>query len=166
MKQLVFIFSFGIIFSFVSTQDMRAQLLQPDNPDTIQNIIRTRLLDVVNAAIGTDNALYYSFFHTKFTAVTEKKLEYTGTEAMEVVCRPALRYLKDETVQIVRNEFLKTDPYATIQSIEVITIKTDTGSGIAITGYEPEPKLMKLEIIWGKENDVWLMNYFYRDLSR
>ena len=165
MKQLMIIFFLAFTISFLNVKNIFAQL-EPNNPDTIENKIRNQFIKAVDAAIGNDNTLYQSYYAPSVTAITETGT-FFGAEAMNDICRPLLQFYKDGTIQVVTNQITVERSNIATQSVEIITIYTDTSRGISIDNHNPVDKHMSMSIGWLRENDgIWKINSLDRKLWR
>lgn len=165
MKRLIIIIPLTLVFLLLNVQQSFAQQ-EPNNPDTIDNKIRNQFIKAVDAAAIGDTEYFHSFF-TDDAKASDQTL-YKSPQDVYNICRPALYYYKDNTVQVVQNTIKGGERiFEAFQSVEIITIRTDTSGGIAIPGHPKEYKHMTMVIEWQRQADsIWKIKNFDRSLWR
>ncbi len=162
MKQLIIFFFLALTISFSNIQEVLAQP-EPNNSDTIDNKIRIQFINAVNQAIIGDSKEFRSFF----TNTPGASDQFMTNELEEVykICQPALAYYKDDKIQVVSNTTKKIKDYQAIQSVEIITIHTDTTKGIYLPGTLEPYKHMTMEIEWIRQKSgIWKIQNLNRKL--
>ena len=162
MKQLMIIFSLALTISFLNVQDVFAQL-EPNNPDTIDNKIRIQFINAVNQAVIGDTKEFRSFFTD--TPGASDQYETRNLQEVFDISTPALAYYKNKTIQVVSNTTKVIKDYLAVQSVEIITIHTDTTKGISLPGALEPYKHMTMEIEWLRQkNGEWKIQNLNRKL--
>jgi hypothetical protein len=165
MKQLIII-SLILTFSFLNIPGLKAQdYLSQQRNDTIENRIRNQFKKLVDAANAADYNAYRAFFMAKSTAISEGQL-LTITNDVDSICRPALKFYSDPTIQVTLNNVSVKDDYSASQSVKLITIRTDTSTGIPMSNIRPVSKHLHFDINWYNDNNTWKISGFHRKLYR
>lgn len=162
MKRLLLIVSICMSILFFSTQSVNGQKLTRQEMDTIENRVRNQFKLAVDAAVNNNVRNYF----TSDAMARANGTRYISSTDVDNVAIPALKYYIDNTIQVVHNLIDVKDKRYTEQSVEIITLKTDTSGGISIDGVNPEYKHMVLQLSWSKLDDSWKISYFDRELSR
>ena len=106
--------------------------------DTAENRIRNQFIKAVEAANSNNFINYRDFLTNDATATSDGGDVLTDDRDVDFICKPALKYYKESTIQVVENRISFLD---TIQSIVIITIHTDTSKGIAVDNSTPVPNI-------------------------
>lgn len=130
--------------------------------DTIENRVRNQFKLAVVAAVNNDVRNYF----TTDAMARANGIRYISSTDVDNIAIPALKYYVNSTIQVVENTVKVDQKRLAIQSVKLITIRTDTSGGISIDGVTPEYKHMAVQISWLKIDETWKISYFDRELWR